>query len=202
MYENNTIVTPVAVDPQYKWAEPFAPDSPERYGGYYVSAEFNLDKLCESIWRQVETLWRIGAKPTDILLGRDFYGRFMAQASAHYFNFKIPPDYRARMFPQGFATTFASCTVHCIPWMEGVVVTPALTSVPHKPYATNEWGVNTDSESVILPAKEIPKTAADPGLIRQVLSGLQESFVAWLNKQNEDMTGFVRPDKRRNGRNR
>jgi len=192
MPANRTIVIPVMPRRNLgTWQEPPSPFDTVRY----TRAEFNLDKLFSSLCKQVEVVWETGAKPTDVLLGRDFYSRFLDELHDTYFSFPIPAHYRARAYSDEFALAFNGLNVHCIPWMEGVVVTPALTTIPQKPHSTNEWGINTDSDSVILPAKEIPKTAAGPSLIRQVLGGLQESFVAWLNRPNEDLSGFVRPEK-------
>ena len=189
---NPTIVVPVMPRQDLgQWREPPSPFDAVRY----TRAEFDLDKLFESLWKQVRVVWETGAKPTDVLLGRDFYSRFLKECHNRYFQFQVPPQFGARVYPAEFGMVFDGLNVHCIPWMEGVVVTPALTSIPRKRQSTNEWGVNTDSDSVILPATEIPKTAADPGLIRQVLGGLQEGFVAWLHRPNEDMAGFVRPER-------
>lgn len=128
----------------------------------FVRGDFKLDKICESLWQQLLHLQDNGYRPHHILLGRDFYQQFVGEFDMRYCSFEVPPDYRAPMQPSEFEAMFCGLTVHCIPWMEGAVLVPELTSKNAvKPRALTE-------------AVEI--RVPDPSVVDRMIAHLRKSF--------------------------
>lgn len=93
----------------------------------FHTARFDGEKLfSHALMQQIEHLWHLGEKPGHILLGRDFFAQFFEQAveNMRHFGFDIPPKWPGYSLHPGWL--FAGVRIHCVPWMEGVVVVPKL----------------------------------------------------------------------------
>lgn len=171
----------------------------------YTQAKFNLDDIVEEIWQQVRAVHDRGLRPAHIILGADFFHRFienLAERELQYMHFQVPHDFNARVQPDTFRAMFRGCEVHCIPWMLGCVVLPDLggfISQPAKAASSvvriNDWIAAADGELVSVVGTDVHASApVVPDAAQQILQGLQDAFKAYLERPCK--APFLKLDKR------
>ncbi len=148
-------------------------------------AKFDSEKLfSRGLMRQIDHLWHVGEKPGHILLGRDFFTQFLGEAAQHadrHFAFDIPP-----MWPESFLRPgwlFADIRIHCVPWMEGVVVVPKLCPCGKTEIAP--LAAENGQGAVGLPIGLVGDTNGDdvpPGVAEKVADWLKNAATDWYSR--------------------
>ncbi len=147
-------------------------------------SEVNLINLFDLLWEQMRIVEDSGARPTDALLGRDFYPKFVTDMQTKFpLRFQIPTINWGP--PQ-----FAGMNIHCLPWMCGVVVIPNLDILTPGTNTTNAWSVETGGNLITAAPKTVSSTRRERDVIKQALERLKKEFLEWLAKP---APYFVRP---------
>ena len=188
MSYNKSVLVPVRMTP----ASFFAATSPQIHDTSFAKAEFQLDDLCQSAWEQMRAIEEHGLHPAHIILGRDFYVRFlgnlndsMRSLSSHPIDFTVPLNYGGNG-PCDPRTKFAGCAVHCIPWIEGVAVLPKMNDFrppPVRGIYANDWTVGYDGHVVGTPAGllDMPEPP-DPTVVKRILGALRKGFTKAMRR--------------------
>ena len=190
-----TWVVPVLVDKRsniFADGPLLAPDASSRI----ERAQFQLDKLVESAMEQIYRAEMSCERIRHIILGRDFYTQFVSQSIDHSFSFGWPQDnaFRPRLTPDWLSFIFMGCTVHCIPWMEGIVVLPSLekervpivSGLGAWSYLGAGGPFGAAPEMMSLPAELY-------GDAKAIIEGLRKAFKHWAEKPNERADVFRKP---------
>lgn len=197
---NHSIVVPVMPDREralmFKDGPLWAMDAADTR---FSRADFNLRKLCESVYKQMEVLWGLGVKARHLVLGRDFYQRFMKDVHLKRETaFDFPHNYLPRVEPYDFQMMFYGLRVHCIPWMEGVVILPELGhecsyTRPRNGAADLSPIVVTTGESILQSSGASIKIGPElpPKWVKDMLGYMRDRFVEWAETPC-DMNEFLR----------
>lgn len=162
-----------------------------------ANAQFKLDQLVESTMEQIHHAEMSGERIRHIVLGRDFYKQFTHQNIERSFSFGWPHDdqFRPRVHPSYLSFIFMGCTVHCIPWMEGIVVLPALDK-ERSPIVTGlgAWAYHGAGGPFGAAPEMMSLPAELYGDAKAIIDGLRAAFKHWAERPNERMEVFRRPN--------